>query len=113
MGLPTTIMGDSNTLTLEMCRELLNVTKNTPIIAGIEATDPTKMDLSKLINSFVEVGYSGIINFPTIQLYGERRCAEREAVGLGFSREVKMIKIAREMNLFTMAYVFSSESSKK
>ncbi|MCX6751052.1 MAG: phosphoenolpyruvate hydrolase family protein [Candidatus Pacearchaeota archaeon] len=113
MGLPTTIMGDSNPRTLEMCGELRNVTKNTPIIAGIEATDPTKMDLSELINSFVEVGYSGIINFPTIQLYGESRCAEREAVGLGFSREVEMIKIASEMNLFTMAYVFSAESSKR
>jgi len=113
MGLPTTIIGDSNALTIEMCGELLNVTKDIPIIAGVEATDPRKMDLSELINPFVEVGYSGVINFPTIRIYGEVRCEEREAIGLGFSREVEMIKVAREMNLFTMVYVFSPEDSKR
>ncbi len=108
MGLPTTRIGHSNPITLKMCDELLNVVKNTPIIGGIEATDPTTMDLRKVLKRFVDSGYSGIINFPTILMFGGYR-EMREQVGLGFSREVELIHIAREENVFTMAYVFNPE----
>jgi predicted TIM-barrel enzyme len=108
MGLPTTRIGHSNPITLGMCEELLNVVKNTPIIGGIEATDPTTMDLRKVLKRFVDVGYSGIINFPTILMFGGYR-EMREQVGLGFSREVELMRIAREENVFTLAYVFTPE----
>jgi predicted TIM-barrel enzyme len=112
MGLPTTVIGDSNPTTLNMCDELQNVIKDTPIIAGVEGGDPRKLDLRELITPFIQTGYSGIINFPTIALYGESRIAAKESVGLGYTREVDMIKVANEMNIFTMAYVFSPIESK-
>src|SRR4030042_5239175 len=53
MGLPSSLLGNSNVLTLEMGKEMFNVVKDTPVIAGIEATDPTSMDLELLIESFI------------------------------------------------------------
>jgi predicted TIM-barrel enzyme len=107
MGLPTTQIGDSNMVTLGMCDELQNVVKDTPIICGIEAVDPRKLDMRELITPFIQAGYSGIINFPTIAMSGELRIAERESVGLGYNRELEMVRVAREMNIFTIVYIFT------
>jgi predicted TIM-barrel enzyme len=113
MGLPTSTIGDSNAITLSMCEEIRNVVKGVPIIAGIEAVDPRKMALDELIEPFIQVGYSGIINFPTIALMGEERIAARESVGLGFTREVEMIRTAHQMGVFTMVYVFNPEQTRR
>lgn len=113
MGLPTSQIGDSNGITLGMFEELHNVVENTPLIAGVEGVDPRKLDLEELITPFIETGYSGIINFPTIAIVGERRIAERESVGLGYTREVEMIRMANKKGVFTMAYVFSPEEAKQ
>ncbi len=110
MGLPTTRLGDSNAITLSMADEILNVLKNAPVIGGIEATDPTRLDLRKLLNRFIEAGYSGIINFPTIGLWPDQR-RRGEKVKLGFQREVDIIRLARENNIFTMAYVAAYEDA--
>ncbi len=112
MGLPTSRIGDSNAVTLDMCHELLNVVQDTPIIGGIEATDPTRMDLEKLLGRFLQAGYSGVINFPTIGIFDRYRKI-REQVGFGFDRELELIKLARRQDVFTMAYVFSPEDAEK
>jgi len=114
MGLPTTDLGDSNTITLGMADEILNVVKNTPVIGGIEATDPTTMDLDLLVDRFTQAGYSGLINYPTIsEYYGSSYREEREVVGFGFAREVEMVKIAKNKDIFTIAYVFNPEDTKE
>jgi len=121
MGLPTTmITGTSNQITLEMVDELANVVKNTPIIAGIEATDIFCLDLEKSLKRFVDKGFSGAINFPTVGLYENlieggmalRKFTEALAPGYGakhwgWSREVEMIGILHEWDVFTMCYVFT------
>lgn len=110
MGLPTSRIGDSNAITMSMLTEISNVTKDIPLIAGIEATDPTRLDMSRLLDRFIEHDTSGVINFPTVLMmpgYAEKR----EMVGLGFSREVELIRKAREKDLFTMAYVFEPEQA--
>jgi len=122
MGLPTTmITGTSNPVTLEMVDELTNVVKNTPIIAGIEANDIFYLDLEQSLKRFVDKGFSGVINFPTVGLYENlleggmalRKFTEALAPGYGvrhwgWSREVEMIKILHEWDIFTMSYVFTS-----
>ncbi len=121
MGLPTTVItGTSNAITLEMFDELANVVKNTPIIAGIEADDPFCLDLQASLKRFVDRGFSGAINFPTVGLYENlieggmalRKFTEdlAPAYGVehwGWSREVEMIRILHEWDLFTMCYVFT------
>jgi predicted TIM-barrel enzyme len=125
MGLPTTmITGTSNQMTLEMVDELTNVVKDTPIIAGIEATDIFCLDLEKSLKRFVDKGFSGAINFPTVGLYENlieggmalRKFTEALASGYGakhwgWSREVEMIGILREWDVFTMCYVFTPQDA--
>ncbi len=117
-GLPTTLYGsmDSNTVTLSMFEELDNVVKHTPIIGGVDASDPTCLDLKRLLKRYIDTGFSGIINYPTMGEYGDREPTvryrrERESQGLGWSREIEMMKMAHEMNIFTMAYVYNPDDS--
>jgi predicted TIM-barrel enzyme len=117
-GLPTTLYGpmDSNAVTLSMFEELDNVVRDVPIIAGVDASDPTCLDLKKLLKKFLDAGFSGVINFPTMGLFGDREPAgryraDRESQGLGWAREVELMRTAREMNVFTMAYVFNPEDA--
>ena len=105
MGLPTSRIGDSNANTLEMASEILNVVPDTPVIGGVEAWDPTRMDLDRLLDDFQAAGFSGIINYPTISTMGETWRKRRGKVGLGWNREVELIERAAARDIFTMAYV--------
>lgn len=105
MGLPTSRIGDSNARTMELAAEIRNVVSEVPVIGGVEAWDPLKLDLDSLLDRFREVGYSGVINYPTISTMGDTWRDRRGRVGLGFEREVEMIALARKKDIFTMAYV--------
>jgi predicted TIM-barrel enzyme len=125
MGLPTTmITGTSNAMTLEMVDELTNVVKSTPIIAGVEANDIFTLDLEKSLTRFLDKGFSGVINFPTVGLYENliegglalRKFTEALAPGYGvehwgWSREVEMIRALHERDVFTMCYVFTPQDA--
>jgi predicted TIM-barrel enzyme len=113
MGLPTSRIGDSNASTLEMAEEIGNVVTTVPIIGGVEAWDPVRLDLDRLLDRFQAAGFSGVINYPTISTMGETWRDRRERVGLGFSREVELIRLARRRDLFTMAYVASAEDAEQ
>ncbi len=117
-GHPTTPYGDmdTNDITLQMADEISEVVNDTPIIGGICAQDPNYRDLDELIDDYLDAGYSGIINFPTIAMYGDRgdRWREmRESQGFGWTREIEMMKRAHEKDVFTIAYVWSSEDDKE
>ena len=105
MGLPTSRIGDSNAVTIDMAAEIRNVVTDTPLVGGIEAWDPTRMDLDKLLDDFQAAGFSGVINYPTISTMGERWRERRNKVGLGWGREVELIERAAARDIFSMAYV--------
>jgi predicted TIM-barrel enzyme len=105
MGLPTSRIGDSNAITVGMAAEIRNVVSDTPLVGGIEAWDPTRMDLDQLLDDFQAAGFSGVINYPTISTMGERWRERREKVGLGWRREVELIERAAARDIFSMAYV--------
>ncbi|MCQ4632632.1 phosphoenolpyruvate hydrolase family protein [Shinella sp. CPCC 100929] len=111
MGLPTSRIGDSNARTIEMAEEIRNVVSDIPVIGGIEAWDPVRLDLDRLLDKFWAAGYSGVINYPTISTMGDKWRDRRGRVGLGFEREVEMIRLARQKNIFTMAYVASADDA--
>ena len=111
MGLPTSRIGDSNANTLEMAVEIRNVVSDTPVIGGVEAWDPTRMDLDRLLDDFQAAGFSGIINYPTISTMGETWRRRRGKVGLGWEREVELIRRANARDLFTMAYVVTAQDA--
>jgi predicted TIM-barrel enzyme len=104
--------GDANQIVYEMGeREVLPVVKNTPVIAGVNGTDPTRQ-MDHFLHRLDDLGFSGVINFPTVGLIDGRIRAELEATGLGFEREIEMIRLARKMSFFTMVYVFTPDESR-
>lgn len=105
-------LGDANQIVMEMGeREVLPVVRDTPVIAGINGTDPTRR-MSALLEGARQAGFSGVNNFPTVGLFDGRIRQELEASGLGFEREVEMIKIAHDLDLFTVVYVFTPAEAK-
>jgi len=113
MGLPTSRIGDSNASTLEMAEEITNIVSSVPIIGGVEAWDPARLDLDRLLDRFQAAGFSGVINYPTISTMGRLWRDRRERVGLGFTREVELIELARRRNLFTLSYVATAEDAER
>lgn len=111
MGLPTSRIGDSNARTIEMADEIRNVVSDIPVIGGIEAWDPMRLDLDRLLDKFWAAGYSGVINYPTISTMGDKWRDRRGRVGLGFEREVEMVAAARKKEIFSMAYVASADDA--
>lgn len=108
MGLPTTVLGQSNPETLGMYEEIENVVDHTPIIGGAQAGDPTYRRLPKLINAFRSQGFDGIINFPSV---GNKQdyARLREHIGQGLKHEVEMMRLAREQDYFTMGYSYTTQ----
>ena len=105
--------GDANQIVYEMGeREVLPIVKEAPVIAGVNGTDPTRQ-MPHFLRSLASLGFSGINNFPTVGLIDGRFRQELEGTNLGFSREVAMIQTARELELFTIVYVFTPTESEQ
>lgn len=111
MGQETRIIGDANEVTAAMHKEVWAVVEHTPIIVGLDANDPFHWDLHELLRRFQGMGVSGIIHNPMIGIYGPVYAAERNAIGHGFEREVRLTEIAREMGLYCMAYTWTPEET--
>lgn len=105
-------IGDANAIVREMGKEqILPQVKNTPVVAGIYGVDPTR-DMEAFLQELAGIGYSGVINFPTVgKLSGPIR-QELEQVGLGFAREVERLRLAASMGFFTMAYCYCPEEAR-
>ncbi len=92
-------------------RHVLPVVKETPVLAGVCGTDPTR-EMGRFLTQLLEVGFSGVINFPTVGRIDGNFRRDLEAVGLGFAREVEMIRLARSLDLYTTAYVFNADEAR-
>ncbi len=104
--------GDANQIVLEMgLRTIIPVVRNTPVIAGVCGTDVTRV-MKIFLKQIKEAGFSGVINFPTVGSIDGSFRERLEDIGLGFDKEVELIRMARAMNLFTLAYVFNPEQAK-
>ncbi|MFP4482767.1 MAG: phosphoenolpyruvate hydrolase family protein [Thermovirgaceae bacterium] len=103
--------GDCNQSTFEMAGEILPMIKEAPCIAGLGAHDPT-LDLDYLVEEALAHGFSGVTNEPFAGMYGEAFGTELERAGMGFSREVELVRTARRRDVFTLAWAFSAEEGK-
>jgi len=104
--------GDANAIVKEMGeREVLPVVRNVPVIAGVMGTDPLR-SMDYLLAELDALGFSGINNFPTVGLIDGRFRRELERTGMGFGKEVDMIRAAHERGFFTCVYVFDTEEAK-
>ncbi len=104
--------GDANAIVKEMgLRSVLPIVRNVPVIAGICAVDLTR-NMEIFLKELLTVGFSGVINFPTVgRIDGDFRQSLEDA-GMSFRREAEVLALAGSLGLFTMAYVFNAEEGK-
>ncbi len=103
---------DVNADVREMAREMLWAVKETPCIAGIGAHDPA-LDLDRLLDETMALGFSGITNEPFVGLYGAEFASQLEVAGIGFSREVALIETAHRKDIFTVAWTFTPDEARR
>ena len=105
-------LGDANEIVMEMgTREILPVVSDTPVIAGVNGTDPTRV-MARFLEEVKAAGFSGVINFPTMGIIDGRWRQSLEETGFSYAREVEMIGQAAELGLFTMAYTFTDDEAR-
>ena len=102
--------GDANAIVMDMAHEVIPVVSNTPVVAGVCATDPfRKMEL--FLRDVDAAGFSGVQNFPTVGLIDGSFRANLEETNMGFGLEVDMIRTAAEMDLLTTPYAFNADEA--
>ena len=97
--------GNANDIVMEMAKEILPVVKRTPVLAGVNGTDPF-CQFDTFLNSVATIGFSGVQNFPTVGLIDGVFRQNLEQTGMSYAQEVEMIRLAHEKNLLTTPYVF-------
>lgn len=102
--------GDANAIVMDMANEVLPVVKHTPVLAGVNGTDPFKV-MPQFLKQVKEIGFAGVQNFPTVGLIDGVFRANLEETGMGYGLEVDMIRMANEMDLLTSPYVFDEDQA--
>jgi predicted TIM-barrel enzyme len=103
--------GDANGIVVEMAAEVLPVVKKTPVQAGVCGTDPFRLMLV-FLKQLKEMGFTGVQNFPTVGLFDGNFRANLEATGMGYDKEVEMVRLAHEMDLLTTPYAFTPDEAR-
>lgn len=112
LGVPTTVtLGNANSMTMGMYRQIDNVVDRTPIVGGIEATDPTRRRLPALVEEYRAMGFDGVTNFPSVGAIPSWGRA-RTDVGQGTEREYELMELARARDLFCIGMAFSAEQAR-
>jgi predicted TIM-barrel enzyme len=103
--------GDANGIVMDMAREVLPVVHGTPVLAGVCGTDPFRI-MKLFLREVQAAGFSGVQNFPTVGLIDGNFRHGLEETGMGFDKEVEMIRQAREIGLLTCPYVFTESEAR-
>ena len=102
--------GNANEIVMDMAKEVLPVVKHTPVLAGVNGTDPF-CQFDHFLDEIKAKGFAGVQNFPTVGLIDGNFRANLEETGMGYGLEVDMIRLSHEKGLLTTPYVFSREDA--
>ena len=103
--------GNANEIVCEMAHEVLPVVKQTPVLAGVNGTDPFMLP-DAFLRRLIDLGFSGVQNFPTVGLIDGTFRANLEETGMGYGLEVEMIERAHRLDLLTTPYVFCADDAR-
>lgn len=102
--------GNANEIVVEMAREVLPVVEKTPVLAGVNGTDPFCI-FDHYLDELKELGFAGVQNFPTVGLIDGVFRQNLEETGMAFSQEVDLIRLAHEKDMLTTPYIFSADDA--
>ena len=103
--------GDANQIVIEMAAEVLPLITRTPVLAGVNGTDPFRV-MDVFLDQLKGIGFSGVQNFPTVGIIDGTFRANLEETGMSYGLEVDMIKKARAKDLLTTPYVFCEDDAR-
>ena len=103
--------GNANEIVRDMAREVLTAVKHTPVLAGVNGTDPFVLR-DRFLRELKDMGFAGIQNFPTVGLIDGLFRANLEETGMGYGHEVDLVAAARGLDLLTTPYVFNPEEAR-
>jgi len=103
--------GNANEIVKEMAHEVLPVVRHTPVLAGVNGTDPFVL-MPQFLGERKAMGFSVVQNFPTIGLFDGVMRQSFEETGMGFGLEVDMIAAAHALDLLTTPYVFNPDEAR-
>lgn len=103
--------GDANAIVMEMANEVLPVVTDTPVLAGVNGTDPFRV-MGRFLDDVKAAGFAGVQNFPTVGLIDGVFRSNLEETGMGFRLEVDMVRAAHERELVTTPYVFDPDQAR-
>jgi predicted TIM-barrel enzyme len=104
--------GNANEVVVDMAREVLTAVDYTPVLAGVNGTDPFMLR-DPFLRKLKDMGFAGIQNFPTVGLFDGKMRVNLEETGMGYALEVDLIRAACDLDLLTTPYVFNVEESKR
>lgn len=102
--------GNANEIVVDMGREVLPVVRHTPVLAGVNGTDPF-CDFDVFLDDLKRQGFAGVQNFPTVGLIDGTFRANLEETGMGYALEVDMIRLSHEKGMLTTPYVFNEDDA--
>jgi len=102
--------GNANEIVVEMAGEVLPVCARTPVLAGVNGTDPFAI-MPVFLRKLRDLGFSGVQNFPTVGIIDGDFRRSLEETGINYATEVDMIRQAHELDLLTTPYVFSADDA--
>ncbi len=102
--------GDSNAIVVDMAREVLPVVRRTPVLAGVNGTDPFRQ-MDVFLDELKRIGFSGVQNFPTVGLIDGTFRVNLEETGMSYGLEVDMIAKAHAKDMLTTPYVFNEDEA--
>ena len=104
--------GNANEIVVEMAHEVLTAVKHTPVLAGVNGTDPFMLR-DYFLKQIKDMGFAGIQNFPTVGLFDGKMRVNLEETGMGYGLEVDLVKAAHDLELLTTPYVFDTKESEQ
>ena len=102
--------GNANDIVMDMAKEVLPMARHTPVLAGVNGTDPFCI-FDKFLDDLKAIGFSGIQNFPTVGLIDGTLRVNLEETGMSYGLEVDLIKLAHAKDMLTTPYVFNADEA--
>lgn len=103
--------GNANEIVMEMASEVIPMAPRTPVLAGINGTDPFA-NFDVLLDDMRRVGFAGVQNFPTVGLIDGTFRQNLEETGMSYAQEVDVIGMAHRKDMLTTPYVFSAQNAR-
>lgn len=104
--------GNANEIVKDMAKEVLTAVRHTPVLAGVNGTDPFLLR-GHFLRELKALGFAGVQNFPTVGLIDGTFRANLEETGMSYQLEVETIAAARELDLLTTPYVFNTDEARR